>query len=138
MEFHTRNTDRRKFGTSKYVVITSFSKVSIFHDEANKKHDKIIYMHAQDDFTIEHLNGNEEYEAVMGPQAGAIVCQILEAAKKNNATLIWTAPRFKDSYHSKDVLAKDFVDDETERRQRREHNEEDPDPLIVDEDEDDE
>lgn len=117
MEFHTRNNDRRKFGTTKYVVITSFSKVSIFSEDG--KSDKIIYMHAQDDFTIEHLGSNEEVQVINGPRASEIVCSILEVEKKKKSTMIWTGARFKNAMSSKDILARDFIESEEERKERK-------------------
>lgn len=118
MEFHTRSNDRRKFGTTKYVVITSFSKVSIFSSDG--KSDKIIYMHAQDDFTIEHIGSDEEVQVINGPRASEIVCSILEVEKKKKSTMIWTGARFKNARHNAtDILAEDFIETEEERKERK-------------------
>jgi hypothetical protein len=119
MEFHTRSEDRRKFGTAKFVVITSFSQVSIFSKDG--KSDKIIYMHAEDDFTIEHLNSEEDVQVVNGPRASEIIVSILEIEKKKGSTMIWTAPRFKNAMKNKnDILAQDFVETEEEHKRKKE------------------
>lgn len=121
MEFHTRNHDRRKFGTAKYVVITSFSQVTVFSNDA--KSDKIIYMHAEDDFTVEHLNSDEDVQVINGPRAAEVICSMLEVEKKKGSTMIWTAPRFKNARQTKDILAQDFVETEEEHRRRKEAKE---------------
>lgn len=130
MEFHIRNTqDDGEFGTAKNVIISKFNSVTIFGED----YTKIVYMHTEEDFTIERVDGvshdlEDNTQVVSGPRACEIIEHMLECEKKRGATFVWNGARFKDSYNrdieddlDTDPLCTDYVENENERRERRRH-----------------
>lgn len=144
MEFYTRISQKDgAFGTAKFVVIKSFRKVTIFTNDVTK----IVYMHADDDFTVEKIGNNidpdEAFQVVMGPRASEIIQTMLESEKKSGSTMIWTGARFLNSADTnilrdkksicRDPLCRDFIESESERKVRLQHEREQQDPESMDE-----
>lgn len=128
MEFHIRNTqDDGDLGTSKHVIITKFNSVTIFGAD----YTKIVYMHTEEDFTIERVDGpshklEDNTQIVSGPRACEIIEHMLECEKKRGVTFVWNGARFKDSYNrdiedelDSDPLCMDYIENENERRERK-------------------
>lgn len=117
-----------------HAMVTSFKHVTIFGDN----YTKIVYMHSDDDYTIERVDPEENQrvedvtQVVSGPRASEIIQTLLENEKKRGATFVWTGVHFRNNYHkigdegftnARDPLAIDPVQPEVERRKHRRRKE---------------
>lgn len=135
MEFTTSICDDERQCQS--AIVTSFKQVTIF----GKDYTKIVYMHSENDFTIErvsddHMRVEEITQVISGPRASEIIETMLCTEKKRGSTFVWSGVHFKNTHHRidpdefgidnkhfRDPLAIDPVEPEVERRKRRRRKE---------------
>jgi hypothetical protein len=136
MEFITRICDNDKQCSA--ATVTSFRQVTIF----GINYTKIVYMHSEDDFTIEkvdpahYMTIEEMTQVVSGPRASEIIQKMLEDEKKRGSTFVWNGVHFKNNHlknnpdefytedgKPRDPLAIDPIQPEVERRKHRRRKE---------------
>ena len=135
MEFVTKiYDDDRQVGCA---TVTSFRQVTVF----GKDYTKIVYMHSEDDFTIERIvegdvNVEDMTQVISGPRASEIIQTMLELEKPRGSTFVWNGVHFKNKRHRikpdefgienktfRDPLAIDPIEPEVERRKYRRRKE---------------
>lgn len=137
MEFITRIYDNDKQCPA--ATVTSFRQVTIFGED----YTKIVYMHSEEDFTIEkvdpahYMTIEEMTQVVSGPRASEIIQRMLENEKQRGSTFVWTGVHFKNNLQKdnpdefipenkrnfRDPLSIDPVQPEVERRKYRRRKE---------------